>query len=121
MTAPFALIIEDDLDLGTIFEAALDAAGFTVEVIRTGDAALARLRSVTPDVITLDLHLPGMSGEQVLQYIRSEPRLNSARVILTTADAAMADRLSEQADLVLVKPISFGQMRDLARRLVPAA
>ena len=119
MTTPCALVIEDDRDLATIFSQALRAAGFEVETVATRDAALERLAALTPHVVTLDLHLQQAKGSDALHYIRSEPRLAEVKVIVTTADSAMAEALQEEADVVFVKPISFAQLRDLAIRLRP--
>ena len=121
MSNPLALIIEDDFDLSTIFAAALKASGFETEIVRDGRAAVQRLATVTPDVVVLDLHLPHVAGTDILDQIRADVRLAEIRVIVTTADARMAEMLHDQADLVLVKPISFGQLRDLAGRLSAAA
>ncbi len=117
MDSPFALIAEDDYDLSNIFDEALQAAGFETRVARTGDAALAYLSSTTPDVVVLDLHLPRVAGMDILKQIRTDPRLVKTRVIVATADERLAETLEEQADLVLVKPISFSQLRDLSARL----
>jgi len=121
LSNPLALIIEDDFDLSTIFAAALKASGFETEIVRDGRAAVQRLATVTPDVVVLDLHLPHVAGTDILDQIRADVRLAEIRVIVTTADARMAEMLHDQADLVLVKPISFGQLRDLAGRLSAAA
>ena len=67
----------------------------------------------------LDLYLPHASGDDILHLIRSEARLAQTRVIVATADPLMADSLQAEADLVLIKPISFSQLRDLAVRLRP--
>jgi DNA-binding response OmpR family regulator len=67
--------------------------------------------------VVLDLHLPGTAGTDILKRIRSDERLNQTRVIITTADARLAESLEEQADLILVKPVSFSQLRDMALRL----
>ena len=115
-----ALIIEDDLDQSTIFAGALKAAGFETEIIRDGQVGLERLRATQPRVVVLDLHLPYVSGSEILDAIRRDERLADTRVILATADPRMADMLDDKADLVLIKPISFNQLRDLASRLKPA-
>jgi len=116
---PFALIIEDDIHLADIFARALQAAEFETEIVRDGNAALARLEEITPNVVVLDLHLPHVSGKEILHQIRSNARLAQTRVMLTTADAWLAESLQNEADLVLLKPISYPQLRDLARRLRP--
>ncbi len=117
MSTHCALVIEDDDDLAMIFSQALRTAGFEVERVATRDTALERLAVLTPQVVTLDLHLQQAKGIDALHYIRSEPRLAQTKVILTTADSAMAEALQDDADVVLVKPISFSQLRDLATRL----
>ena len=121
MSKPTALIIEDDVGQSIVFAEALKAGGFETEIIRDGEIAIQRLSAITPEVIVLDMHLPHVSGMDVLRQIRADDRLAETRVIVATADAAIAQEIREQADLVLVKPISFKQLRDLAVRMGPAA
>ena len=112
-----ALIIEDDEDIAEIFNQSLTNAGFETEVIFDGDTAQKRLEEVVPHVVVLDMHLPGVSGQTLLSQVRSDQRLLETIVLVATADAMMAEVHREQADFVLVKPISFSQLRDLASRL----
>jgi two-component system cell cycle response regulator DivK len=119
MNERFAMIIEDNEDLAIIFAEALQAAGFETGIIQDGETAVARLETSVPRIIILDLHLPHVSGEKILKDIRSDQRFDETRVIIATADPRMADMLKNDADLVLLKPISFGQLRDLAARLAP--
>ncbi|MBP7998739.1 MAG: response regulator transcription factor [Chloroflexi bacterium] len=121
MSKPLALIIEDDPKLGDIFTYALEAADFVTELIADGDLARARLAEIVPSVVVLDLHLPHVSGEDLLQQIRADERLTRTRVMFATADARLANYLRQQSDLVLLKPISPAQLRDLAKRLRPIA
>ena len=114
-----AMIIEDNEDLAIIFAEALQAAGFETSIVQDGEEAIAQLQGSVPKIIILDLHLPYVSGEDILKQIRADERLVETRVIIATADPRMADMLKDQADLVLLKPISFGQLRDLAARLSP--
>jgi DNA-binding response OmpR family regulator len=120
MTNPFALIVEDDPKLAFIFGEALQIANFEVEVVQDGKVALDRLSVTTPAVVVLDLHLPQLSGVDILTYIRANERLVRTKVILATADAIRAEQLRGKADLVLLKPISFNQLSILARRFRPA-
>ncbi len=113
-----ALIIEDDAMQADIFQHAIENAGFKAEVIDNGPQALQRLENPpTPVLIVLDLHLPGVSGEEILRHIRSTPHLKNAMVILATANPRMATLLEGESDLVLIKPVSFTQLRDLSTRL----
>jgi len=116
---PLALIIEDDRKQATIFDQALRMAEFETEIIRDGKAALERLAVTVPALVVLDLHLPYVSGDDILRQIRADERLAKTRVILATADPRMAEHLQEESDLALLKPISFGQLRDLAARFRP--
>jgi len=111
-----ALIIEDNLDLAVVFAQALQAAGYATGIIEDGSQALARLAVATPDVVVLDLHISLVSGVEILRQIRADARLDKTRVIVATADSRVPDALREQADLVLIKPVSFSQLRDLAAR-----
>lgn len=117
--SPLAFVIEDEPSLATIFALALDKAGYRVEIIREGRQALKQLAVNEPHIVILDLHLPYVSGEGILQYIRDDARLANTQVIITTADALQAELLHKKADLVLLKPVSFQQLRDLATRLRP--
>jgi CheY-like chemotaxis protein len=113
---PFVLIVEDDEDLSNIFASTLESSGFEVGIAKNGRIALEQLAQTTPDLVILDMHLPQISGAQVLEHIRSDERLANVRVIVTTADARMGESLEDQADLVLIKPVSFQQLRDLVQR-----
>lgn len=113
----FALIVEDDQDLAIIFAMALQEAGFETQIVRSGDTALMWLSSSKPDVVVLDLHLPRVSGQDILHQIRADERLVGTKVIIATADPRMAETLQDEADLVMLKPIGFSQLRDLASRL----
>jgi DNA-binding response OmpR family regulator len=112
-----AIIVEDDEDLATIFTEALQSAGYQVETIRDGLQAQKRFSQIEPRLIVLDMHLPIVSGDNLLKQIRSEIRLKDTVVVMATADARMGEALTEHADFVLIKPITFSQLRDLTSRL----
>lgn len=121
MTNPLILLIEDDAALAKIFSLTLRGKGFTTEWVADGAAALTRLAEITPDLVILDLHLPNVAGPKILAQIRKDERLASTRVILATADERLAQSLEEQANLILLKPISPEQLSVLAARLVKRA
>ncbi|MEM7030969.1 MAG: response regulator, partial [Chloroflexota bacterium] len=93
---------------------------FDVENIYDGERAIKRLDESEPSLVVLDLHIPLISGRKVFEHIKRDERLNETRVMIATADPHRADWLREQADLVLVKPVSFDQLAELASRLRPA-
>jgi len=116
MTKPFAFIVEDDPKLSEIFSISL-RINCILETCADGNEALERLKTITPDIVVLDLNLPGASGTDILAAIRADQRLTKTRVILTTADERQAELLTDSADIVLLKPVSPGQLREIAQRL----
>lgn len=117
MSKPLALIIEDEADLSDIYSKALQGGGFETQTIRDGQQALDHLKTASPQIIILDLHLPNVGGASILQQIRSNARLSKTAVIVTTADERQAEELYGHADLVLLKPVSLSQLRELANRI----
>lgn len=114
---PMAFIIEDDLELSDIFAQALGSAAFETAVLLDGRQAEHRLTFSVPDLIVLDLHLPEKSGLDLLREIRADSRFKDTRIIVATADARAAELARDQADLVILKPVSFRQLRELAKRI----
>jgi DNA-binding response OmpR family regulator len=65
MGKPFALIVEDDIELSDIFSVVLRASGMDTEIVRDGKQALGRINATMPDVVVLDMHLPNVSGLEI--------------------------------------------------------
>lgn len=121
-TGSFALIVEDDHKLATIFTKALQEAGYVTETVQRGDVAMEWLDEVVPDVVILDLHLPYVSGTDILDRIRREGRLAPVKVVTVTADLYLAkESVQDKADWVLIKPVSFTRLRDLVAELRPGS
>jgi CheY-like chemotaxis protein len=116
---PFALIIEDHLATAEFFDTALSEGGYQTEIIGSGQDAVSRLPNVVPDLIILDLHLPEVSGAEILKAVRSDRRLAETRVIIATTHWEGAEEVEKEADLVVLKPVGFEQLRDLAARFLP--
>jgi CheY-like chemotaxis protein len=115
-----ALIIEDDEDLANIFAEALRSIGLEIENVTDGESALNRLQSGdAPFVILLDMHLPRVSGKELLEMIKSDPRFSNTWTMITTADARLAEDYRDKVDFALIKPILYVQLRDLVNRLKP--
>ena len=116
---PLAYIVEDNEDTTIIFREALELANYEVEIALDGAIAQKHLSEIVPDLIVLDLHMPNVTGDILLKQIRSDERLKDTRVFLATADANMATQLRDQAELVLLKPVGFSQLKELAERFRP--
>ena len=85
MTKPFVFVVEDDPILSEIVTSTLQD-DFELESVMDGDEALKRIRESTPNIVVLDLNLPGTSGADLLTYIRADQRLTKTRVILAATD-----------------------------------
>jgi DNA-binding response OmpR family regulator len=120
MTQPLALIIEDDLKLCTIYDTVVTQAGYATEIIRRGDEALKRLSFVSPSLILLDIHLPYVSGIELLKVIRATEALAQTPVIVLTADLYAAESLEDLADYVIIKSYGVSRLRELVAKLASA-
>ena len=103
------LVVDDEPDITALVAYHLARAGYRVSTATTGQDALKSAREERPDVVVLDLMLPGVSGYEVLREMRQRPETRDVGVILLTARREEADRvrgLSLGADDYLTKPFS---------------
>ena len=119
MEKPFALIVEDDRDIVALFRHVLDLAGYRTEIVLHGKVAAEHLASSTPDIVLLDLGLPGMSGGEILTMMRADERLKNVPVVVITAHAHLVETLPVAPQLVLIKPVNIEQMSNLIQRICP--
>ena len=117
MDQPFALIVEDDRDIAALFRHVLDIAGYRTEIVMHGGEAVERLQSALPDIVLLDLSLPGVPGSVILEDMRADERLKKVPVVVVTAHSHIADNLPVEPDLVLLKPVNLDQLSNLVQRL----
>ena len=117
MDKPFALLIEDDRDVAALFRHVLDMAGYRTEIVFDGNAAMEKLATVHPDVVLLDLQLPGISGVDILKNMRADERLKDVPVVVVTAYAYYANSLPVEPDLFLLKPVDIHDLSNLIQRL----
>ena len=120
MTAPRILVVDDDAPMAELVGEYLRSEGMDVAVAGDGPSALEAVRDRRPDVIVLDVMLPGFDGFEVLRQVRT---FSDAYVIMLTARAEEIDRivgLSVGADDYLVKPFSprelIARVKALLRR-----
>lgn len=119
MSTKTAIIVEDQEDLAEFFQASLHDAGFlSISICRRGDDALEKIRESAPALVLLDIHLPGMSGIEVLREIKKDERLAATYVVILSADDRQASTVEDIADLVLLKPVSYLQLKTLTERLI---
>ena len=103
------LVVEDDKDIADLIAHYLQKAGHTVDSAASGTAALRHVKDSAPDLILLDLMLPGMDGLLVCQTLRSDPATASIPIIMLTARGEESERvtgLELGADDYVTKPFS---------------
>ncbi|MBT8241545.1 MAG: response regulator transcription factor [Acidimicrobiia bacterium] len=100
------LVVEDAPEFQEILSAALEADGYRVAVVDTGEEALEHVRHFQPDVVLLDLVLPGLDGTEVCRQLRT---FTDAYIVMVTGKDAEVDKLiglAVGADDYLTKPFS---------------
>ena len=117
------LIVEDELEIAEIIQECLEAEGFTCRVCHDGHFALRLYSEHQPDLIVLDLRLPGMDGLEVCTQIRAQSVANDPYILMLTSRGEEIDRiigLSTGADDYYTKPFSprelVARVRALLRR-----
>lgn len=119
------LVVDDELKITRLLRDYLQQAGFRVQIATDGPSALASARRETPDMVVLDLGLPGIDGMDVTRTLRAE---SDVPIIIVTARAEESDRivgLELGADDYLIKPFSpkelVARVRAVLRRVDAAA
>ncbi|MFV0458570.1 MAG: response regulator transcription factor [Actinomycetales bacterium] len=111
------LVVDDDRDLRDLVVFKLTQAGHLVSQCATGQDAIAIARAEVPDLVVLDVMMPGLSGIDVLRELRLDPSTRGIRVIMLTARAQEGDTetaFAVGADDYVTKPFS---PRELVRRV----
>ncbi|MBA2287447.1 MAG: response regulator transcription factor [Ktedonobacteraceae bacterium] len=108
-----ALVIDDEKTIIEFIELGLRYEGFQVESARDGQEGLTAAQRVNPDIIILDLMMPGIDGLEVCRRLRSNPVTQDAPILMLTAKDDVRDRitgLETGADDYLTKPFSFEEL-----------
>jgi CheY-like chemotaxis protein len=104
------LVVDDDQIHREVVAEILSGEGYEVELAESGEAGLAAARAAPPDVLLLDLLLPGMDGASVLQALRQDLRLAGVRVVVTTGMRAPHVRRLLRPDAILFKPFGMDEL-----------
>jgi two-component system cell cycle response regulator DivK len=118
MSAERVLLVEDNDKNLKLARDILEFAGFTVTVATTGEDAVAQAELTVPDLILMDLQLPGIDGHEALARLRSNPDTRQVPVVALTASAMPMDReraLAAGFDGFLEKPINVRTFPDQVR------
>jgi PleD family two-component response regulator len=110
------LVVDDDPDIARFVEVNLRSAGYDVAVAADGEEALAKAGELRPDLVLLDVMMPRIDGFEVAQRLRKNPQTANTSIIMLTAKALSADKvtgLQSGADDYIIKP--FDPIELLAR------
>jgi DNA-binding response OmpR family regulator len=117
------LLIEDEANIAEALQFILTRAGWQVTIHTDGTTALARVRAVRPDVLVLDVMLPGLSGYEILDGLRADPLLADLPVLILTARGQEQERAiaaARGATMFMTKPFAnadiLANMRQLMER-----
>jgi DNA-binding response OmpR family regulator len=123
---PLVMVIEDEKEIRDLVRYNLERAGYRVTALGDGDQGLERLFASRPDLLVLDLMLPGRNGLEILREVRGEASTRDLPVIVLTARSAEMDKLlgfEHGADDYLTKPFSprelVARVQALLRRAQP--
>ncbi len=117
------LLAEDEPNIVESLAFLLAKAGFDVATESDGQAALDAVLAAPPDVVILDVMLPGLDGFEILRRLRADPRGRGLRIIVLTAKGQREDRETaeaEGADLFITKPFSNAELVAAVERLAGA-
>lgn len=113
------LIVDDEANIVISLEFLMQQAGYQVDIARTGDEALYKIEQFTPDLVLLDVMLPGPNGFDILQQVRQNPERRSMAIIMLTAkgrDVEVTKGLALGANAYITKPFSTRDLLAEVRR-----
>ena len=108
------VIIEDEPDTAEMYAEMMRISGYEVVKFFGGSPAVAQIAELKPCAVVLDLMMPDISGLEVLQYMKAEPKLSDIPVIIVSAKTLPADideGINAGASVYLTKPVSFSDLK----------
>jgi chemotaxis family two-component system response regulator PixH len=116
-----ALIVEDLQSDREIYRDHLQNSGWQVVLVDSGESALDRIATANPDIIFLDVVLPGLSGFEICRTLKSQTATQHIPVVICSSKNTDMDRfwgLKQGADCYLCKPIDRNELLDTIQKLV---
>jgi len=113
------LIVDDELPIADVVAELLSEEGYSTLIATDGDHALAVLEQERPDLVLLDLYMPGMSGIDLLASLRTNPSLASIPIVMMTAGAVdSAELIGQGATGLISKPFEVDSLLETVRTLL---
>ena len=112
------LIIDDDQEIAEFFRTVLTLEDMSCDIVLSAKDALKHLTASVPDLILLDMRLgQEIGGEDILYQIRSNPRYDHTRVVVITAYPAIAEIVTNVADMILIKPVEVEHLKTMVAHM----
>jgi CheY-like chemotaxis protein len=128
MSAPRILVVEDEAEVRAVWVEALEEAGYAVTAFGLGADALARMAELAPDLILLDMMMPGMDGYEFLARLRTNPGSAGIPLLIISAVGESLSRSLEERDArtlgvagILAKPLDLRTLLGHVERIVGSA
>ncbi|HBB83314.1 MAG TPA: two-component system response regulator [Sulfitobacter sp.] len=115
------VLVEDEVNIAEAIRFLLGQEGWRVETLANGSGAVEVIRKTSPDLVMLDVMLPGKSGFEILDELRGDPAMETLPVLMLTARGQSRDRaMAEKAGVsrFMTKPFSNSEMLDAVRDLI---
>lgn len=115
---PVILVVEDDPPVRDLLDDVLKDEGYAVVAVHDGATALQVITSLRVDLITLDLDLPGLTGSELLQILRTR-KVQIPPVVVVTAEKPVRRKVRQMAQAVVLKPFDVDELVREVLRLLP--
>lgn len=115
------LIVDDEPNIVAALEFLLEKQGYRVRVAANGEEALEQLDAFGPDLVLLDVMVPKLSGYEICQRMRAEPRWRDIKIVMLSArgrEVEISKGMSLGADLYVTKPFSSADLVAALRNLL---
>jgi CheY-like chemotaxis protein len=107
------LVVEDDPEVRSLLSMILRCAGYTVDAVSDGYDALLMLEHTKPDLVLLDLMLPGMDGSEVVEAIRANPSTRDLRIVAISARYGLLSAFAYDVQAFVPKPFDTEVFLDI--------
>jgi len=116
------LIVDDDPDLLLVLGGRLEASGYEARKASDGDAALKQIKADPPDLILLDIMMPGMEGSVLAQTLKENPRWKEIPIVFMTGLRESGEQKQAGAqvglNIIFSKPFEFSELLETIRALI---
>lgn len=119
---PIILVVDDDLPILALMRTLLREFGFEAVTAQSGEQAIAEARARRPAAVLIDRNMPGMSGDELIRALRSEPGFDALPILIISGQSVSPAELAALgADGAILKPFDITALIAQIRSFVPAA